>query len=123
MLNALGCAYAVRGTYARALARFTQALTIFQAIGDRHGEAKCSWDLAHDAPASGERARAIPLLCEAVAYKQEIGHADAAEHAALLARVESSEALFDKESVLLGSIKLFSTALALYSAHITLLAV
>ena len=37
----------------------------------------------------GERARALPLLRAAVAYKQEIGHVKAAKHAALLAQIEA----------------------------------
>ena len=41
----------------------------------------------------GEREQALALLRVAVAYKQEIGHAKAVEHATLLARLEAGEAL------------------------------
>jgi hypothetical protein len=72
---------------------FEQALTILHAVGDRRGEAVCCWHYGLFLAHQGEREHALPLLRESVAYEAEIGHAKAAEHAALLALLEAGEEL------------------------------
>jgi hypothetical protein len=72
-------------------AGFEQAIALFRAVGDRLGEAECNRLFGLVLAEQGERERALPLLRAAVAYEQEIGHAKAAEHAALLAQLEAGE--------------------------------
>jgi tetratricopeptide (TPR) repeat protein/transcriptional regulator with XRE-family HTH domain len=91
-LCTLGASYAALGDRVQARAAFEQALTQFCASGDRGGEAECSWAFGRALADWGERARALPLLHAAVAYKHEIGHAKAAEHAALLAQLKTRAA-------------------------------
>jgi tetratricopeptide (TPR) repeat protein len=70
-----------------------QALLLFRAREDRAGEAECQWLVGLAFARHGERERALPLLHAAVTYEQEIGHAKAAEHAALVARLEAGKEL------------------------------
>ena len=92
-LSYLGRAHATGTDLAHAGNLFEQAVAIFDAIGDRRGEAECSWHFGLCLVRQGERERALPLLRAAIAYEQEIGHAKAAEHAAFLARLEAGEDL------------------------------
>jgi tetratricopeptide (TPR) repeat protein/transcriptional regulator with XRE-family HTH domain len=87
-LGALGRAYAALGQAARANATFAQALDIHRATGDQWSEAVCNWHYGLALVQQGDYARALPLLRAGVAYEQAIGHAQAAGHAALLARLE-----------------------------------
>jgi hypothetical protein len=55
--------------------------------------AECSWHFGLVLVRQGKRREALELLRVCVAYEQEIGHANAMEHAALLARLETGEDL------------------------------
>lgn len=92
-LSNLGRAQARRGDLGCATTTFEQAIALFYAVGDRLGAAKCNWQVGLAFVQQGERERALPLLRAALAYEQEIGHARAAEHAALLARLAVGEKL------------------------------
>lgn len=93
ILSALGRAYTTLGDQAQALSMFEQALALFHTIGDRRGAAQYGWHFGLALTGWGERTRALPLLRAALAYEQAIGHADALEHTALLARLEAGEDL------------------------------
>jgi tetratricopeptide (TPR) repeat protein len=71
---------------------FEAALAIFQAAGDRWGEAEYGWHYGLLLADQGDRERALPLLRASVAYAQEIGHRKAAERAAVLAGLEGGAA-------------------------------
>jgi tetratricopeptide (TPR) repeat protein len=88
-LSHLACAQAQQGDIAQATTTFAQALVFFHERGDRWGEAECHWQFGLALVQQGQREQALPLLRAAVAYKQEIGHAKAVEHAALVARLEA----------------------------------
>jgi len=90
-LRALGASYAALGDGERAQTAFETALERLQASADRHGEAMGRWEFGWFLAHQGDRNRALPLLRAAVAYKQEIGYAQAAEHAALLTQLEAGE--------------------------------
>ncbi len=87
-LQVLGQADAALQNLEFASSAFAQALALFHEIGDRHGEAMCRWKFGLALVSWGQRERALPFLRAAVAYKQEIGHTQAAAHAALLAQME-----------------------------------
>ncbi|HEU4327855.1 MAG TPA: tetratricopeptide repeat protein [Roseiflexaceae bacterium] len=72
---------------------FDQALVLLQAIADRLGEAECCWYYSIFLLQQGERDAGLHLLRAAVAFEQEVGHARAAEHAGLLARLEAGAEL------------------------------
>jgi tetratricopeptide (TPR) repeat protein len=91
VLSDLGRAAAALGDMPRAITTFEQALATFREIGDRGGEAECSWHFGLALASKGTRSRALPLLRACVAYEAEIGHAHAAEHAMLLAHMETEE--------------------------------
>lgn len=76
-----------------ARATFDQALVLLQAIADRLGEAECRWYSSIFLLQQGEHDVGLQLLRAVVAFEQEVGHTRAAEHAALLARLEAGEAL------------------------------
>jgi tetratricopeptide (TPR) repeat protein len=82
-----------QGEGARAIAAIEQALALLRAVDDRWGESECSWQFGLALAQQGDRGRALPLLRATVGYEQEIGHIQAAEHAALLVRLEAGEAL------------------------------
>jgi tetratricopeptide (TPR) repeat protein len=92
-LSYLARARAIQGDAAQASITYTQAVTLLQDVGDHWGEAECNWLFGVALVQEGERDQALPLLRAAVAYQQEIGHAKAAEHAALVARLERGEEL------------------------------
>jgi tetratricopeptide (TPR) repeat protein/transcriptional regulator with XRE-family HTH domain len=92
-LSYLARAQALQGNIAQATSAFEQALALFHDVGDRAGEAECQRLFGLALAQQGERECALPLLRAALAYEQEIGHAKAAEHAALLARLEAGEGL------------------------------
>jgi tetratricopeptide (TPR) repeat protein/transcriptional regulator with XRE-family HTH domain len=87
----LGRAYAALHNPETASGAFTETLAIFREIGDRNGEAMCNWEFGLALAGWGQHERALPLLRAAVAYEQEIGHAQWFEHAALLAELEARE--------------------------------
>jgi tetratricopeptide (TPR) repeat protein/DNA-binding XRE family transcriptional regulator len=89
VLSYLACAQAYPGEIAQAMTTFDQALALFRDWGDRWGEAECQWQFGLALARQGERQRALPLLRSALAYQQEIGHAKAAERAALIAHLEA----------------------------------
>jgi tetratricopeptide (TPR) repeat protein/transcriptional regulator with XRE-family HTH domain len=93
VLSILGQAYAAHMERDCAVAAFEQALGILQSAGDRRGEAECRWHYGLFLDRQGKRSRALPILRASVAYLEEIGHIQAAEHAALLVRLEAGEAL------------------------------
>lgn len=77
----------------RAVSTYEQARAIFLATGDRWGISACEWQIGLALAQQQAHAQALPLLRAALAYRQEIGHARAAEHAALLARIEADESV------------------------------
>jgi tetratricopeptide (TPR) repeat protein/transcriptional regulator with XRE-family HTH domain len=85
--------HAALGDSATAITAFEAALTRFCAIGDRWGEAMGQWELGLFLVRQGEQGRALALLRSAIAYEEQIRHARAAEHAALLVRLEAGEPL------------------------------
>lgn len=89
----LGRTYAAQGDHQRAASAFAQALAIFRTVGDREGAAKCGWYYGHFLTQQGEHERALSLIRESVSYEAEIGHIKAAQHAALLARLDAGEGL------------------------------
>jgi tetratricopeptide (TPR) repeat protein/transcriptional regulator with XRE-family HTH domain len=91
-LRALGAGYAALGDRQRTRATFEVALARLCAVDDQRGAAACRWEFGQALAGWGERERALPLLRAALAYEQEIGHAKAAEHAALVARLEAAAA-------------------------------
>jgi hypothetical protein len=68
-------------------------VALFCAAGARAGEAEGQWLVGLPLIQQEERAQALPLLRAALAYEQEIDHARAAEHAALLAHLEAGQDL------------------------------
>jgi tetratricopeptide (TPR) repeat protein len=92
-LGYLAYALAIQGDVSRATAAFEQALALFRALGGLGNEAECNWLFGLALARQGQRGEALPLLRAAVAYDQEIGHTKAAEHAALVARLETGEDL------------------------------
>jgi hypothetical protein len=66
---------------------FEQAVALFRMVGDCYGEAECQWWVGLALAQRGALAQALPLLRAAYAYQQGIGHAKAAEYAALLAQL------------------------------------
>ncbi len=93
VLGNLARTEALQGDMAQASNTYRQAGALFQETGDRWGEAQCNWLFGLALAQQGEQEEALPLLRAAVAYEQEIGHAEAAEHAALLERLEAGEDL------------------------------
>jgi tetratricopeptide (TPR) repeat protein len=94
-LSYLARAQAQQGDIAQATTTFAQALTSFREVGDRWGEAEGQWLFGLALVQQGQREQALPLLRAALAYRVAIGHAKAAEHAAVLARLEAGEGLPD----------------------------
>jgi len=92
-LSYLARAQAQQGEKAQATTTFAQALALFHESGERGGEAECQWLFGLALVQQGEREQALPLLRAALAYRVAIGHAKAAEHAALLAQLEAGEGL------------------------------
>jgi tetratricopeptide (TPR) repeat protein len=85
----LARAQALQGDMEHARATGTRAFAILRAIGDRLGEAECQWLVGLALVQQGEREDGLPLLRAAIAYERKTGHAKAARHAALLARLEA----------------------------------
>jgi tetratricopeptide (TPR) repeat protein len=96
LLSILGQAYVIAGDHERAARAFAAALAILQEAGDRWYEAECAWRFGLLLAQQGELSRALPLLRFALAYEQEIGHARAEQHAAVLAQLEAGEATLAK---------------------------
>jgi tetratricopeptide (TPR) repeat protein len=92
-LSYLARTQAIQGDIMQATTTFTHALTLLQEVNDRRGAAECQWLFGQALAEYGEQEHALPLLQAALAYEQEIGHAKAAEHAALIARLEAGEKL------------------------------
>jgi tetratricopeptide (TPR) repeat protein/transcriptional regulator with XRE-family HTH domain len=91
ILSYLARAQARQGDRTDATRAFEHASALFQEVVDRRGLAECQWLFGLEIVQHGARAQALLLLHAAVIYEQEIGHAKAAEHAALLARLEAGE--------------------------------
>jgi len=89
-LLALGRTHAATADFGRAQAAFEEALAILLSIGDRYGQAECSWQLGQTLLGQ-DPARAMDLLRAAVSYQRDIGHAQAAEHAVMLDRLVAGE--------------------------------
>lgn len=90
-LSYLALTLARQGQHTSATATFARAIELLGAVGDRWGEAEGRWWFGLALAQQGLRAQALPLLRAAVAYEQEIGHAQATTHAALTARLERGE--------------------------------
>jgi tetratricopeptide (TPR) repeat protein len=90
----LARAQAAQGRLADATSSFARAVRLFEEIGDRWSKAECWWLFGLALARQGQRERALALLRAALAYRREIGHAQAAEHAAMVARLEAGEALW-----------------------------
>ena len=89
VLSRSGRIYAAAGEPESAVTAFERALVLFGMVEHRNGAAECSWYYGLFLAQQGKRNQALPLLRAAVVYEQEIGHAKAAEHAALLAEIEA----------------------------------
>jgi tetratricopeptide (TPR) repeat protein/transcriptional regulator with XRE-family HTH domain len=92
-LSYLARAQARQGDRTDATRAFEHASALFQEVGDRTGLAECQWLFGLELVQQGEHERAVPLLRAAVAYEQDIGHAKAEEHAALVERLDAGEEL------------------------------
>jgi hypothetical protein len=86
-LSVIGQAHAANRDAISAARAFEAALPMLQEAGDRWGQAECQWHYGLTLVELGQRERALDLLRAAVSYDQEIGHRDAADHAALLAHL------------------------------------
>ena len=85
-LAGLGNAYFDLGEKTKAIDYLEQALAVVREIEDRQFEAEYAWDLGLVYEES-DPAKAATLMALRVNYEQEIGHAQAAEHAAYLEQV------------------------------------
>jgi tetratricopeptide (TPR) repeat protein len=92
-LSYLARARALQGDRAEADPAFAQTMTLLQEVGDRLAVAKSQWSFGLALVQHGWHEHALPLLRDSLAYRQEIGHAKAAEYAALLARLEAGDPL------------------------------
>ncbi len=95
-LSGLARAQAYRGNLVQATTVFRQGITRLREVGDRWGEAECGWLFGLALADQGEREQAMPLLRTALAYEEEIGHANARERAVVLARLEAGEDLAEE---------------------------
>ncbi len=86
-LGDLGKAYGALGETERAVECYRQSLDIAQEIGDRQRGAIVRWDLGEEFVRRDKVAEAVPLMEACVRYEEEIGHPDAAAHAARLEQV------------------------------------
>jgi tetratricopeptide (TPR) repeat protein/transcriptional regulator with XRE-family HTH domain len=84
---------ALQGATDTALASLTRALALLHDSGDRWAAAEARWWVGLALAQQGAYEHALAPLRAAVAYQQEIGHARAAERAALLPLLEAGEAL------------------------------
>ena len=100
-LGYMAHAQALQGAIEQASGTYIQALSLLQEVGDRLGEAECNWLFGLGLAHHGNRERALPLLRAGLAYEQEIGHAKAEEHTALIASLEGGEELPPKRRILL----------------------
>jgi tetratricopeptide (TPR) repeat protein/transcriptional regulator with XRE-family HTH domain len=90
-LSYLARALAVQGDLAEAAAVFNQALVLLQEVGERWGVAESQWFYGMALAQRRLREQALPLLRATLPYKREIGHAQEAEHVALIAHLEVGE--------------------------------
>jgi tetratricopeptide (TPR) repeat protein len=81
---ALGVARAAGGQTALAQEALERAMRQYSELGDRRGQAECAWHLGLLLTGM-DPTRAGQLLAVAVDYEREVGHAQADEHAALVA--------------------------------------
>ena len=88
-LGNLGNAYAALGQTQKAIECYEQDLGIARAIGDRRGEATASWNLGDEYAKQGDLARAVDAMQALVDFMREIGHADAAKRAAVVAELRA----------------------------------
>lgn len=87
-LGNLGNIYAELGQVEEAIGYHEQALVIAREIGDRYGEGIYAWNLGLGYETS-DSARAVALMSIRVAYEEEIGHPDAANHRAQVAAIQN----------------------------------
>jgi len=88
-LGGLACAQAAQGQGSQAATTFAEATALLSEVGDRWGVAMCQWQAGLTLHQQGDRQPALTLLRAALAYWQEIGHAQASAHAERLARLEA----------------------------------
>lgn len=96
-LGNLCMAYADLGEARTALSFYEQHVAVARAIGDRQGEAETSWYYGKILLREGERERGIALMQVCLDFEQEIGHADAEKHAALLQHLRAGGTLEDSD--------------------------
>jgi tetratricopeptide (TPR) repeat protein len=84
VLRDLATAQATLGHQAEAEANYAASLTIHEEMQHARLLARTRWAYGQFLVRQGSRERGIALMAECVAYEQRIGHAQAAEHAALV---------------------------------------
>jgi tetratricopeptide (TPR) repeat protein len=84
VLRCLGNVQATFGQQDKATANYKASLVILDEVGDPLEGGRTRWAYGQFLIRQGARERGIALMAECVAYEQQIGHAKAAEHAALV---------------------------------------
>ena len=85
----LGDAHALLGQHEQADACYQQSLAALEAIEHVTDAARTRWAYGQFLVRRGQRHRGIALMAECAAFEERIGHAKAAEHAALVARLRA----------------------------------
>ena len=93
MLCNVGAAHALLGQHTAADTYYQQSLRLLDRIGHRTDAARTRWAYGQFLIRQGEHERGIALMAESVSYEQEIGHARAEEHAALVERLRADGGL------------------------------
>ncbi|HEY1013449.1 MAG TPA: tetratricopeptide repeat protein, partial [Herpetosiphonaceae bacterium] len=95
----IGCgrSYAALDRPDDAFNAFEEGLIVLLQLGNQWAEADCRWHYGLALARYGEIDRALPQLRAAQSYEQSVGHAKAAEHQALIARMEAGETLTTAE--------------------------
>jgi tetratricopeptide (TPR) repeat protein len=88
VMNNLGDVYVSLGDARRANESYEQSLAIMRELGDLYLEAAVCWSIGELLAGQGEYARAGELMRFLVDYEEEIDHADAEQHAAILDQVQ-----------------------------------
>ncbi|GAB4215209.1 MAG: hypothetical protein OHK0022_54820 [Roseiflexaceae bacterium] len=87
VLQTIANAHATLAHTQEADTRYAEALAILDELGCEGEAARVCWAYGQFLLAQGANARWLPLMERCVAYEQQIGHPQAAEHAALLAQL------------------------------------
>ncbi|GAB4210942.1 MAG: hypothetical protein OHK0022_44890 [Roseiflexaceae bacterium] len=87
--EALAAVYAAQGRIGEAEHAWLAALNMAQRIEAKSIIVEINWSYGQFLVQQGDRKRGIDLMAQCVAYEQQIGHAQAEEHAALVERLRA----------------------------------